>query len=108
LAIIRDESSGWTSGPTQLQSVQSLIEAWLEALNAAESATQLPAPLPAKTPNTWPMTLVEKILVQHAFSLPSPQGVSVGELMRVSVDWVIASELSWVVCGSLRQVATVG
>ncbi|KAL4768701.1 aconitase iron-sulfur domain-containing protein [Aspergillus nidulans var. acristatus] len=96
LAIIRDESSGWTSGPTQLQSVQSLIEAWLEALNAAESATQLPAPLPAKTPNTWPMTLAEKILVQHAFSLPSPQGVSVGELMRVSVDWVIASELSWV------------
>ncbi|KAL3429899.1 aconitase iron-sulfur domain-containing protein [Aspergillus tetrazonus] len=106
LAIISNESSGWPSGPTQLHSVQSLIEAWLEALNATESATQLPAPLPAKTPNTWPMTLAEKILVQHAFSLPSPQGVKVGELMRVSVDWVIASELSWV--GMKHSMTSIG
>ncbi|RDW83768.1 aconitase family protein [Aspergillus mulundensis] len=106
LAIISNDSSGWPSEPTQLQSVQSLIEAWLEALNATESAAQLPAPLPAKTPNTWPMTLAEKILVQHAFSLPSPQGVRVGELMRLSVDWVIASELSWV--GMKHSMTSIG
>ncbi|KAL4789412.1 aconitase iron-sulfur domain-containing protein [Aspergillus venezuelensis] len=71
-----------------------------------ESAMQLPAPLPARTPDSWPMTLAEKILVQHAFSLPSPHGVRVGELLRVSVDWVIASELSWV--GMKHSMTTIG
>ncbi|KAL4865743.1 hypothetical protein BDV12DRAFT_174005 [Aspergillus spectabilis] len=106
MAVITDETSGWPSSPTQLQSVQSLIEAWLEALNATESAAQLPAPVPSKGPGTWPMTLAEKILVQHAFSLPSPEGVRVGELMRVSVDWVIASELSWV--GMKHSMTSIG
>lgn len=74
-----------------------LVEAWLEALNSAESARKLPAPLPAKSSNTRAMTLAEKILAHHAFSLPSPNGLKSGEVVRVSIDWIIASELSWVV-----------
>ncbi|KAL3472877.1 aconitase iron-sulfur domain-containing protein [Aspergillus californicus] len=101
-----NDSPSWPSNPTQLQSVQALIEAWLEALNATESATQMPPPLPTKAPTTWPMTLAEKILVQHAFSLPSSRGVRVGELMRVAVDWVIASELSWV--GMKHSMTSIG
>nr|QIW91870.1 HtyD [Phialomyces arenicola] len=91
-----DELSGWQLKPKLLNDLEFLIEAWLEALNSAESSRSLPAPLPVKAINTWPMTLAEKILAHHAFSLPSSHGLKVGELVRVSVDWIIASELSWV------------
>ncbi|KAL4884497.1 aconitase iron-sulfur domain-containing protein [Aspergillus karnatakaensis] len=105
LALTSTDLSSWPQ-PAQLDSVHSLIDAWLEALNATESTPKLPAPLTKKAPTTWPMTLAEKILVQHAFSLPSPHGIKVGELMRVSVDWVIASELSWV--GMKHSMTSIG
>lgn len=37
----------------------------------------------------------EKILAHHALSRPDDRDVQAGVLLRVSVDWVIASELSW-------------
>ncbi len=44
------------------------------------------------------MTLAEKILAHHAISLPAGvDGVRTGDVVRVAVDWVIASELSWIV-----------
>ncbi len=41
-----------------------------------------------------PMTLTEKILAAHARGLTRPW-VQAGDLLRVRVDWTIASELAW-------------
>ncbi|KAL2797328.1 aconitase iron-sulfur domain-containing protein [Aspergillus keveii] len=101
-----DGSKQWPNSLVQLQSVQALIEAWLEALNGSESATKLPPPLAIRAAGVGPMTLAEKILAQHAFSLHSPQGLKTGELVRVSVDWVVASELSWV--GMKHSMTSIG
>nr|WOZ30804.1 McfD [Coleophoma empetri]BAN91491.1 putative 3-isopropylmalate dehydratase [Coleophoma empetri] len=90
----------------QFEDLEFLVEAWLEALNSAESARTLPAPLPAKSSATRPMTLAEKIFAHHAFSLPSPDGLKSGELVRVSIDWIIASELSWV--GMKHSMVSIG
>lgn len=44
-----------------------------------------------------PMTLTQKILFAHAIRAPgtSLTGVSAGDLVRLRVDWTIASELAW-------------
>ena len=44
--------------------------------------------------NTRPMTLTQKILAAHARNLPRPW-VQAGDVLQVSVDWTIASELAW-------------
>ena len=41
-----------------------------------------------------PMTLTQKILAQHAASLPRPW-VRAGDMLQIRVDWTIASELAW-------------
>src|SRR5882672_10958555 len=41
-----------------------------------------------------PMTLTQKILAAHARGLPRPW-VQVGDVLQISVDWTIASELAW-------------
>src|SRR6266446_6079965 len=41
-----------------------------------------------------PMTLTQKILAAHARGLPRPW-VAVGDVLQISVDWTIASELAW-------------
>ncbi len=41
-----------------------------------------------------PMTLTQKILAQHAVALPRPW-VQAGDILRIRVDWTIASELAW-------------
>ena len=43
---------------------------------------------------TRPMTLTQKILAAHARGLTRPW-VQAGDLLRVRVDWTIASELAW-------------
>lgn len=43
---------------------------------------------------TRPMTLTQKILAQHAVGLPRPW-VEAGDVLRIRVDWTIASELAW-------------
>ena len=43
---------------------------------------------------TRPMTLTQKILAAHAKGLPRPW-VQAGDVLQVSVDWTIASELAW-------------
>ena len=40
------------------------------------------------------MTLTQKILYAHAIEPPA-QGISAGDLVRIKVDWTIASELAW-------------
>ena len=41
-----------------------------------------------------PMTLTEKILYAHAIR-PPRNGLRAGDIVRVKVDWTIASELAW-------------
>ena len=41
-----------------------------------------------------PMTLTQKILAAHARNLPRPW-VQAGDVLQISVDWTIASELAW-------------
>src|SRR5437870_13627832 len=45
-------------------------------------------------PTPRPMTLTQKILAAHARNLPRPW-VQAGDVLQVSVDWTIASELAW-------------
>ena len=42
-----------------------------------------------------PMTLTQKILAQHAATLPRPW-VEAGDVLQIRVDWTIASELAWI------------
>ncbi|MSP61581.1 MAG: 3-isopropylmalate dehydratase [Myxococcales bacterium] len=44
--------------------------------------------------NRRPMTLTQKILAAHAVGHPRPW-VQAGDILRVRVDWTIASELAW-------------
>ena len=41
-----------------------------------------------------PMTLTQKILYAHAIN-PPKAGLKAGDLVRIKVDWTIASELAW-------------
>ncbi len=41
-----------------------------------------------------PMTLTQKILAEHAIGLSRPW-VQAGDLLRIRVDWTLASELAW-------------
>ncbi|EME80585.1 uncharacterized protein MYCFIDRAFT_190021 [Pseudocercospora fijiensis CIRAD86] len=79
-----------------LDRVVCLTEAWLAAMKSRESTRPLPKPLLDKPEGRRPMTLAAKILAHHALSVEDAHGVNVGDFLRVSVDWVIASELSWV------------
>ncbi len=91
------QSSPWSLSAKDLNDIIFLAEAWLEALNSADKNSPLPAPVATKSAERRPMTLSEKIFVHHTARVPSAAGVKPGDLIRVSVDWVIASELSWVV-----------
>lgn len=77
-----------------------LVSAWLEALNSADRAKALPEPLLNRPGSRRGMTLSEKIFAMHdkggkGFVIP-------GELIRVHVDWVIASEASWAASTVIR------
>lgn len=47
-----------------------------------------------QTPSRRAMTLTQKILAAHAMELSRPW-VQAGDILRVKVDWTIASELAW-------------
>lgn len=88
--------SPWLLSTKDLADILFLAEAWLEALNSADNAHHLPAPLADKSVERRPMTISEKIFLHHATRVSSLAGVRPGDLVRVFIDWVIASELSWV------------
>lgn len=71
-----------------------LLSAYLEALNYQDRhATPPPEPLLSRPPGRRGMTLAEKIFAAH--DVRRKGAVRAGEVIRVDVDWVIASELSW-------------
>lgn len=70
-----------------------LCEAWLESLNATERQKQRATPLRGRPAGRRGMTLTEKLFAMHDVQ---PQGsVRPGQVIRVAVDWIMASELSW-------------
>ena len=72
-----------------------LVVAWLESLNSTDRARAPPVPLAVRPPGRRGMTLSEKIFALH--DIDRRGSVAPGELIRVDVDWVIASEASWAV-----------
>ncbi|KKK20509.1 aconitase family protein [Aspergillus rambellii] len=70
-----------------------LVSSWLESLNSADRAKSPPTPLLARPLGRRGMTLSEKIFALH--DTERRGWVIPGELIRVDVDWVIASEASW-------------
>ncbi|GLA95038.1 hypothetical protein AtubIFM57143_002033 [Aspergillus tubingensis] len=79
--------------PEQEAEITFLVTAWLEALNSADRARAPPVPLTVRPPGRRGMTLSEKIFALH--NIDQKGSVAPGELIRVDVDWVIASEASW-------------
>lgn len=79
--------------PEQDAEIVFLVSAWLESLNSADRTKSRPAPLPSRPEGRRGMTLSEKIFALH--DVNQTGFVSPGDLIRVDVDWVIASEASW-------------
>lgn len=87
-----------TSAPTpsQLSEVKFLVDAWLQSITSAEGSNSYLSTTPTRSANAKPMTLAQKIFTQHALASPQAQyGLAVGDVVRVGVDWILASELSW-------------
>lgn len=81
--------------PDQESEVLFLVSAWLEALNSADRSKSPPTPLTRRPEARRGMTLSEKIFAMH--DIDQNGSVAPGDLIRVNVDWVIASEASWAV-----------
>lgn len=79
--------------PTQESEIVFLTSAWLEALNSADRAKTPAKPLRSRPANRRGMTISEKILAQH--DIDRRGSVKPGDMVRVDIDWVIASEASW-------------
>lgn len=80
--------------------VISFVEAYLEALNSQDRYQTELKPLDARPSGRRGMTLTEKIFAAH--DVERKGEVKPGDVIRVDVDWVIASELSWGVSGPSR------
>lgn len=76
-----------------------LEAAYLEALNSADRGGGTIPYLTARPEGRRGMTLSEKIFAAH--DLAHKGVVKPGDVVRVKVDWILASELSWSV--SLSQ-----
>jgi hypothetical protein len=72
-----------------------LVSAWLEALNSADRSKSPVKHLPVRPEGRRPMTLSEKIFAAH--DIDRKGEVKPGDVVRVDVDWIMASELSWMV-----------
>jgi hypothetical protein len=73
------------------------VESWLEAINSAERARRLRQPLAEAPIARRGMTLTEKILAHHSIGQISPEGLKSGDFLRLAIDWVAASEISYFV-----------
>ena len=70
-----------------------LVSAWLEALNSADRSKAPATHLPSRPEGRRSMTLSEKIFAAH--DIDRRGEVKPGDVVRVNVDWIMASELSW-------------
>jgi hypothetical protein len=79
----------------QCDEILFLVEAHLEAINSRERTQSFLSIRPSPASGTRPMTLAQKILAQHVLGTKPAQGLSAGDVVRVGVDWIMASDLSW-------------
>jgi hypothetical protein len=70
-----------------------LSSAWLEALNSLDRGTRVLTPVSTKPAGRRPMNVTEKIFSLH--DVESKGWVKPGQMIRVAVDWIMASEFSW-------------
>lgn len=74
------------------EKVRSLADSWLYA---STYDTQIPGTNLKATKNRKPMTLSEKIFMHHVLPGSRTIELKAGDVVPVSVDWVLASEVSW-------------
>jgi homoaconitase/3-isopropylmalate dehydratase large subunit len=86
-------SSGHDFKDSEVVEVLFCTSAYLEALNYQDRRASPPAVLQDRPCDRRGMTVAEKILAAHDVSHRGQ--VKPGEVIRLDVDWVIASELSW-------------
>jgi homoaconitase/3-isopropylmalate dehydratase large subunit len=77
----------------QVTEVEFLVSAYLDALNYQDRKSSPPQPLDSRPDGRRGMTVAEKILAAHDASRKG--SVKPGDVLRIDVDWVIASELNW-------------
>ncbi|KAK8128960.1 aconitase family protein [Apiospora sp. TS-2023a] len=70
-----------------------LVSAWLEALNSADRSRPALEPSATKPTDRRPMNVTEKIFALH--DVETRGWVKPGQMIRVRVDWIMASEFSW-------------
>ncbi|KAK8060834.1 hypothetical protein PG996_010764 [Apiospora saccharicola] len=70
-----------------------LVSAWLEALNSADRSRPALEPSATKPADCRPMNVTEKIFALH--DVETRGCVKPGQMIRVRVDWIMASEFSW-------------
>ncbi|KAI9737429.1 MAG: hypothetical protein M1834_009583 [Cirrosporium novae-zelandiae] len=91
---------------TDLEELRFRIDAWLEALNSVERARHCLTPLASRAAGRRPMTITEKIFAHHSI-LPLPEyGLKPGDMVQTSVDWIIASEVSY--AGMVKTLDEIG
>ena len=83
-----------------------LIEATMEAINSDEKSRRLPDTVAGRAESAKPMTLAQKIFARHTIGGCPKQGIAVADTLRVAVDWIMASELSFKVTGCPFQAAS--
>ncbi|GBB85974.1 hypothetical protein RclHR1_12400002 [Rhizophagus clarus] len=71
-----------------------VLEGFLEGLNA-EDRISTRGLLLQRPPGRRGMTICEKTIAHAAIGLPPPGHVKPGDMVCVSVDWTLASELTW-------------
>ncbi|KAL6694466.1 aconitase iron-sulfur domain-containing protein [Trichoderma pleuroticola] len=77
-----------------IHEISFLISAWLEALNSDDRKKSTQASTQKLAPkDRSPMNVTEKIFAMHA--IDSKGYVRTGDTIRVSLDWIMASEASW-------------
>lgn len=79
----------------QKDSVLFLLSAWMESLNSTDRVKSTPAHLSSRPEGRRGMTLSEKIFAAHDIS--GRGEVKPGDVIRVDVDWILASETAWLV-----------
>ncbi|KAK8117201.1 uncharacterized protein PG998_005482 [Apiospora kogelbergensis] len=70
-----------------------LATGWLESINSAERSGGPKVPLGMRPSGRPAMNVTEKIFALH--DVDGAGAVRTGDIIRISVDWIMASEASW-------------
>ncbi|KAK5046836.1 hypothetical protein LTR84_007190 [Exophiala bonariae] len=78
-----------------------LVESWLETITSREKSLNYLSCRTSSVPGVRPMTAAQKIFAQHVIGEKPKSGLAAGDVVRVGVDWILSSELSW---GSMNRI----